>query len=112
MKNLIYFLTTIAVISLAFWAYQESFQAKSALKNIKTINRDIKKSQEKLSVLRTEWAYLNRPDRLRALADMNFEKLMLIELNTKHFESIQNFELKAHYNLKKYPIMMKTSVKL
>ena len=46
MKNLIYFLTTIAVISLAFWAYQESFQAKSALKNIKTINRDIKKSQE------------------------------------------------------------------
>jgi len=101
MKNLIYFLTTIAVISLAFWAYQESFQAKSALKNIKTINHDIKKSQEKLSVLRTEWAYLNRPDRLRALADMNFEKLMLIELNTKHFESIQNFELKAHYNLKK-----------
>ena len=32
---------------------------------------------------------------------MNFEKLMLIELNTKHFESIQSFELKANYNLKK-----------
>ena len=101
MKNFIYIFATIAVIFLAFWAYQESFQAKSALKNIKTINSNIKNSQEKLSVLRAEWAYLNRPDRLRALADMNFEKLMLIELNAKHFESIQSFELKANYNLKK-----------
>ena len=101
MKSLIYFFATLAVISFAFWAYQESFQAKSALKNIKIINSNIKNSQEKLSVLRTEWAYLNRPDRLRALADMNFKKLMLIKLNTKHFESISSFELKANYNLKK-----------
>ena len=34
------------------------------------------------------------------LSTCNF-KPKSIELNTKHFESIQNFELKAHYNLKK-----------
>ena len=38
--------------------------------------------------MRVEWAYLNRPDRLRALADLNFEKLRLIELNTKHFDDL------------------------
>ena len=94
MKNLFYIFVTIAVIALAFWAYQESFETKAALKKIKTVNTEINNAQEKLSVLRVEWAYLNRPDRLRALVDMNFKQLKLIELNTNHFDDIRSFELK------------------
>ncbi len=44
--------------------------------------------------MRVEWAYLNRPDRLRALADLNFEKLRLIELNTKHFDDLMTVGVK------------------
>ena len=88
MKSITYILVTITVISLAFWAYQESYRAKSTLNLIRTVNKDIHFIQEKLGVLRVEWAYLNRPDRLRALADLNFEKLRLIELNTKHFDDL------------------------
>ena len=94
MKNLLYIFVTIAVIVLAFWAYQESFETKAALKKIKTVNTEINNAQEKLSVLRVEWAYLNRPDRLRALVDMNFKQLKLIELNTNHFDDLRSFELK------------------
>ena len=89
MKSITYIAMTIVVIFLAFWAYQESYRAKSTLNLIKTVNKDINFAQEKLSVLRVEWAYLNRPDRLRALADLNFEKLKLIELNTKHFGDVE-----------------------
>ena len=94
MKSITYILITISVISLAFWAYQESYRAKSTLNLIKTVNKDINFIQEKLSVLRVEWAYLNRPDRLRALADLNFEKLRLIELNTKHFDDLMKVGVK------------------
>ena len=94
MKSITYIFITISVISLAFWAYQESYRAKSTLNLIKTVNKDINFIQEKLSVLRVEWAYLNRPDRLRALADLNFEKLRLIELNTEHFYDLMNIGVK------------------
>ena len=57
---------------------------------IKTVKKDISYTQERLSVLKVEWAYLNRPDRLRALADLNFKNLKLIELNTKHFGDLVN----------------------
>lgn len=90
MKSITYTFLTISVILLAFWAYKESYKAKATLNLINTINKDISYTQERLSVLKVEWSYLNRPDRLRALADLNFENLKLIELNTKHFGDLVN----------------------
>ena len=37
---------------------------------------------------RVEWAYLNRPDRLRALVDVNFDSLQLVPLTADHFARI------------------------
>jgi hypothetical protein len=36
-------------------------------------------------MLRAEWAYLNRPDRLHALTEMNFERLGLVALTPDHY---------------------------
>jgi hypothetical protein len=73
------------VLGLAFWAYQENYRTRQALAEVRQIQREIGFLQEQQTVLRAEWAYLNRPDRLRALAALNFEKLGLLPMTPDHF---------------------------
>ena len=85
MRTVFYILTTIAVIGLAFWAYRENYATQRALTETRALRTEIRIAHERLSVLRAEWAYLNRPDRLRDLADINFERLGLIPLDSSQF---------------------------
>ena len=85
MRSLLTVLTALAVIGLAFWAYHENYQTQQAQARAKQLQTDIRDARARLTVLRAEWAYLNRPDRLRELAEINFDRLGLLPFLPEQF---------------------------
>ncbi len=85
MRSLLYVVTSMLVIGLAFWAYHENYSTQEALGQTDELQREIGAQRARLGMLRAEWAYLNRPDRLRELAEINFERLQLLPLAPDQF---------------------------
>ncbi|MFV2035362.1 MAG: cell division protein FtsL [Halocynthiibacter sp.] len=88
MRSLYYVVSALAVIGLAYWAYQENYRTQQAAKIVRQLERDIATEREALTVLTAEWAYLNRPDRLRALVEINFDRLGLLPLQPEQFGDV------------------------
>ena len=78
-------LAFMAMIATGFWAYRENYQTQAALRDLQRLQSDIGALREALGVQRAEWAYLNRPDRLRELVDLNFDRLGLMPMDPAQF---------------------------
>ena len=89
MRWMFFLAQAMVLISLAYWAYNENYATHDALRRVDKLQREIGRSRESLGVLKAEWAYFNRPDRLRELADLNFDTLGLIPLQAEHFGDIE-----------------------
>jgi len=89
MKPFLYITMAFLTATSAYWTYRESYQTRVVMKQYREIQREIEFTQSRLNVLRTEWAYLNRPDRLRELAHANFDRLDLQQLRAKRFGRIE-----------------------
>ena len=85
MRPVFYTATFMAVIALAFWAYRENYATQRALRDVTELQRDIATLREALSIQHAEWAYLNRPNRLRDLTALNFDRLGLLPLEPEQF---------------------------
>ncbi|MEM6939909.1 MAG: cell division protein FtsL [Pseudomonadota bacterium] len=85
MRTIFFICTFLSVIALAFWAYRENYATQAALDEADTLHENIQNAHARLAVLRAEWAFLNRPDRLQDLAEINFERLGLIPMTPEHF---------------------------
>jgi hypothetical protein len=88
MRSLLYLCTALGVIALAAWAYRENHLTQQAMNQQRALEREIAALSEAFSIQRAEWAYLNRPDRLRDLVDLNFERLKLVPITAAHFGEI------------------------
>ncbi|ETX13054.1 cell division protein FtsL [Roseivivax halodurans JCM 10272] len=88
MRSLIYVVTAMAVIGLAFWAYRENYETQAALSESEHLSREIGRAHERLAVLKAEWAYLNRPERLRDLTEINFDRLGLLPFRPEQFGQV------------------------
>ena len=88
MRAFFYVLTALAVIGLAFWAYRENYATQQALSQAERLRKEIRQGHARLAVLKAEWAYQNRPDRLRDLAVLNFDRLGLLPMQPDQFGQI------------------------
>lgn len=90
MRGLLFTLVTSVVLALGFWAYRENYRTQDSLGVVAALQSEIGALREKQMVLSAEWAYLNRPDRLRELAELNFERLALMPLRPEQFGNVEN----------------------
>ena len=88
MRPLLYALSFLAVMALGFWAYRENYTTQDALGEVSQLQNEIADLRDSLTVQRAEWAYLNRPERLRALVDLNVARLGLVPLTGQQFGQI------------------------
>jgi len=88
MRALLYVASALAVMALAFWAYIENYTTQQALRDRNALERRIDALQDALAFQRAEWAYLNRPDRLRELVTLNFDTLGLLPLEPRQLGTV------------------------
>ncbi|PZX16267.1 hypothetical protein LX81_02118 [Palleronia aestuarii] len=89
MRAFLYLLPGAAIMALAFWAYSENYETQKAIRTVETLQSKIGAGRETLAILRAEWAYLNRPERLSDLAALNFDRLGLLPLTPEHFARVE-----------------------
>ena len=85
MRPLIYVAAFLMLIALGFWAYRENYATRTATTEWAQMQEDIAALHDTLAIERAEWAYLNRPDRLRELATLNFDRLGLFPMEPAQF---------------------------
>ena len=85
MRSFFYVFTGLLVMVLAVWAYRQNYATQASLREVSGLRAEISDLRERAGVLRAEWAYLNRPERLADLADLNFDRLGLLPLRPDHF---------------------------
>jgi hypothetical protein len=88
MRAVLYVLSALGLMGLAYWAYQQNYQTQAALEEVEMLQEEIARLREERAVLHAEWAYLNRPDRLQELADLNFDRLQLLPLLPEQFAKV------------------------
>lgn len=87
MRPLLYVCSALFVMAMAFWAYRENYATQKALRDLAALQDATAGLREDIAMQKAEWAYLNRPARLKELATVNFDRLLLLPLEPEQMGS-------------------------
>lgn len=73
-------LLALCIVAIAGWAYSVNYKTMTKIDRVSEIRAEIAKERETLQVLRVEWAYLNRPERLHRLVRAHANALGLVPM--------------------------------
>ena len=90
---------SLLVMTMAYWAYTENYTTQASIRRVEELHRLVADEKEAISILNAEWAYLNRPERLANLADLNFIKLKLVPLAAQHFSELEIIPMPPRHSL-------------
>ncbi len=79
-----------STFALGFWAYKINYDSRAAAQRVKELEKSILLANKHFKILNAEWAHLNRPDRLRKLAEYYFFELRLTPINPDDFISFSD----------------------
>lgn len=83
--NLKVLINMVCVAVLAIGLYLVKYTVQDVQRDVSTLKRDLASEKESLHLLNAEWAYLNRPERLRNLADRHLD---LVPLDSRQIEKV------------------------
>lgn len=85
MKYVTPFIGLCGLTAVIFWTYNTNYQTRQAFDRLDALRGEIAAEGEAIRVLSVEWAWLNRPERLRRLIADHEESLRLTHLRADHF---------------------------
>ena len=87
--RIVLYLSSIALVAIATtWAYRVNYATQEAEDRLEALRVEIAREREAIAMLEAEWAFLNRPDRLRDLVEQHNDVLQLAPLSPEHFGEI------------------------
>jgi hypothetical protein len=92
--NLRVLINMVCLAVLAIGVYLVKYSVQDVQTNVVSLRKDLATEKESLHLLNAEWAYLNRPDRLRQLADRHLD---LIPLDSRQIENVNVLPAAAIY---------------
>lgn len=73
MIKLLHVIAIGALVSSAFYAYGIKYETTLEAEQLQKIRMKAQRERDAIAVLKAEWQFLNRPDRLQALADRHLD---------------------------------------
>jgi cell division protein FtsL len=80
----------VCIAVLAIGVYLVKYSVQDVQRNVGTLKSQLASEKESLHLLNAEWSYLNRPDRLRELADRH-----LMPIDSRQIEQVAVLPVKA-----------------
>ena len=99
MRYFFYSFFLCCLIFSAAWAYRVNYETRDVVRNLKMLQFEIAKQEDKRIKLEGDLAYLNRPERLSWLSERFFSQLRLMPMSAENFAEIEAIKIKAPLEL-------------